>query len=323
MEKRKIIKTDILLTTLGFGGGPIGNYRSVISDKEAYITLKKAWDFGIRYYDTAPLYGHGLSEKRLGNFLNKVDRKSIIISTKVGRLLRKPKNKNFNKHDFRNIPNLEVFYDYSRKGTILSIQESLKRLKTDYIDIIFIHDIDYWTHGKNQNIYFDQALNEAYRELENLKSKGTIRAIGIAVNDWNVCKKFASLVSLDCILLAGRYTLLEQKYEKELLSFCDEKNISVIIGGPFNSGILATGPTNNSFYNYSLANKEIISRVKRIQSITKSHGISLTAAALQFPLRGKNIASVIPGLININEVTICCNSINENIPEEMWNTFEN
>ena len=128
---------------------------------------------------------------------------------------------------------------------------------------------------------------------------------------------------MDCILLAGRYTLLEQKYEKELLSFCDEKNISVIIGGPFNSGILATGPTNNSFYNYSLANKEIISRVKRIQTITKSYGVSLTAAALQFPLRGKNIASVIPGLINVNEVTISCNSIIENIPEEMWNTFNN
>ena len=223
IDRRQIGRSGVVVTALGFGGGPLGR---LATDTEAQATLEQAWEAGIRYFDTAPLYGHGQSERRLGSFLRHQPRADFAISSKVGRLLG---------------PGSEIVYDYSRDGTLRSLELSLGRLGLDAIDIAYVHDIDRYTHGDDQPRRLAEALDGALPTLLDLRSRGVVRAIGLGVNEWQVARDVAHRLDIDCVLLAGRYTLLEQGAAREFLPLCRERGIGVIIGGPYNSGILATG----------------------------------------------------------------------------------
>jgi D-threo-aldose 1-dehydrogenase len=322
MERRPLGNSGFTVTILGLGGGPIGNFRCPISDEEARATIEAAWEVGVRYFDTAPLYGHGRSERRLGTALEHRPRDSFLLSSKVGRLLRPPQSTDFDRHGFVDIPDLEVVYDYSFHGVLRSVEESLERLDLERLDIVFIHDIDRWTHGAEQPRRFAEALDGAYRALADLKAGGVIRAIGLGVNEWEVCRDFALRAPIDCVLLAGRYTLLEQGAAEEFLPLCLDRGMSVVVGGPYNSGILATGPVEGAFYNYAPAPPEVLKRVRRIEVVTRRFGVALPVAALQFPLRHVAVAAVIPGAMSPSETRAAAAAIEAEIPPAMWDTLK-
>lgn len=321
LQTRPLGRSGVAVTALGFGGGPIGNLWKPISDEAAADTVAAAWDAGIRYFDTAPLYGHGRSEMRLGAALRRRPRNDFVLSTKVGRLLRLPAAIDFDKHGFVDIPDLEVVYDYSRDGALRSLEESFRRLGLERTDIALIHDVDGWTHGDRQPQVFAEALDGAYRALADLKAQGLVRAIGIGVNEWQVCRDFALRAPIDCVLLAGRYTLLEQEAAREFLPLCIERGIGVIVGGPFNSGILVTGPVDSAQYNYAPAPPALRERVGRIKAIVEAHGVSLPAAALAFPLRHPAVAAVIPGLMSVEEVRWARECATAPVPAALWDAL--
>jgi D-threo-aldose 1-dehydrogenase len=292
-EKRPLGNSGVVVTALGFGGGPIGKSITSAGDEIARDTVDAAWNEGVRYFDTAPLYGLTRSERRIGASLAVRPRNEFVISTKVGRLIQRG-GKRAPEQD--PISELGVVFDYSREGALASFEESLDRLKLERVDIVLIHDIDRWTHSDRQPEAFSAALDGAYPILADLKAKGLVRAVGLGVNEWRVCRDFAERVEIDCVLLAGRFTLLEQEPAREFLPFCLERGIGVIIGGPFNSGILATGPVDGALYNYAPAPRDILDRVRRIETVVRRYGIPLSAAALAFPLRHPAVACVIPGM---------------------------
>jgi len=229
-----------------------------------------------------------------------------VLSSKVGRLIR-PKSAGG-----------VVVFDYSREGARRSIGESLDRLRLDRIDIALIHDIDGWTHGAEQPRRFAEALDGAYRALSDLKAEGAIRAIGLGVNEWRVCRDFAERVPVDGFLLAGRVSLLEHEAEETFLPFCAERGIGLIIGGPYNSGILATGAIDGARYNYAPADEAVRARVRRLEAICASRSVSLAAAALAYPLRQPAVSAVIPGLASTAEVAALRESLARPIPDDLW-----
>ena len=291
----------VSVTGLGFGGGPTGWDMTPDAEGRAQATLAASWDAGIRYFDTAPFYGHGRSERRIGSFLASLPRKDFVLSTKVGRL----------------IVGGKPVYDYTRDGTLRSVDASLARLGLDRIDLLLVHDIDTYTHGANQPARLREALAGAFPALADLKAQGVIRGFGLGVNEWQVCADVAAVMPLDAILLAGRYTLLEQGAR----GFLDEaagRGIGIILGGPYNSGILATGAREGALYDYKLAPPDVLERVARIEALLKCHGVPLAAAALQFPLRHRAVATVIPGLLGPEQVAQTHAVFTHPIPEAVW-----
>jgi D-threo-aldose 1-dehydrogenase len=321
LQLRPLGRSGVYVTALGFGGGPLGNLRRPISDHAAADTVEATWDAGIRYFDVAPLYGHGRSEARLGRGLREKPRTEFVLSTKVGRLLRSPASQNFERHGFVDTPEMAVVYDYSRDGALRSLEESFARLGLERADIVLIHDVDRWTHGDRQPEVFTQALDGAYRALADLKAADVVGAIGIGVNEWQVCRDFALRAPIDCVLLAGRYTLLEQEAAREFLPLCLERGIGVIVGAPFNSGILATGPVTGAQYNYAAAPASVVERVTHIKAVVEAHGVSLPAAALAFPLRHPAVAAVIPGLMSVEEVAWAKASATTPVPAALWDAL--
>jgi D-threo-aldose 1-dehydrogenase len=323
LPRRRLGRSPVTVSEIGFGGGPVGNLRRAITDAEAGEVLAAAWAGGIRSFDTAPLYGHGQSERRLGAYLRGRPRDEFAISTKVGRRLRPTSRDDFDHHGFVDIPQVETVFDYSREGARASLEESLERLRLDRLDVVLIHDIDHWTHGADQPRAFAAALDGAYRALADFRAAGTVGAIGIGVNEWQVCQDFALRAPIDCVLLAGRYTLLEQEPGQEFLPFCVERGIGVVVGGPFNSGILATGAVAGAWYNYAPAPPEVMDRVRRIQAVVARHGVSVASAALAFPLRHPAVASVIPGMMTPAEVANAVASARTPVPPALWDELRN
>jgi D-threo-aldose 1-dehydrogenase len=317
LERRPLGRSGVLVTALGFGGGPLG--KLAISDAEAVAreTIDTAWSEGIRYFDTAPFYGLAKSERRIGVALASRPRDDFVVSTKVGRLLRRGGEPNA-EQDGSAAHGLGVVFDYSQDGALASFEESLARLNLDRVDILLIHDIDRWTHGDRQPAVFSAALDGAYRTLADLKAKGLVRAIGIGVNEWRVCRDFAERAPIDCVLLAGRFTLLEQEAARDFLPFCIDRGIGVIVGGPFNSGILATGAVEGARYNYAPAPPEIVEHVRRIAAVVSRHGVPLAAAALAFPLRHRAVVSVIPGMMSPAEAAAAAAALRLEIPDGLW-----
>ncbi len=318
---RKLPKSNIELPEIGFGGAVIGNLYKKISDADAYDALDCAFSNKLTYIDTAPHYGQGLSEKRIGNYLEKSQVKAII-STKVGRKLLpivKPPLGTI-RHGFEDGEAFEPFYDYSYDGIMYSFEDSKRRLKKDYIDIVLVHDIGKLTHNENHNLYLAQLSNSGFKALEELKTSGQIGAIGIGVNECEICEEILEITPLDVILLAGRFTLLEQTPLNGLFQKCEKLETSIIIGGPFNSGLLIDGATNNNrpFYNYEPANDEIISKVQKIENICNDFNIPISAAALKFPLLNPIVKSVIPGLANASQVKATLKNYDLKIPDELW-----
>jgi len=312
---------ELAFTELGFGSAPLGNLYRPMTEKEARATLDAAWSAGCRYYDTAPLYGLGLSETRLNGFLRAKPRDSFLISTKIGRLLQlcKPSERSRQGAFFETPSRREVF-DYSYDGVMRSLEFSLERLGLDHIDIVYAHDVDVFTHGSKEasDARIREFMDGGYKALVNLRDEGAIKAIGAGINEWEVAEHLARNGDFDVFLLAGRYTLLEQEALTSFLPYCVEKKIGVVIGGPFNSGILATGPKPGAFYNYALAPKDILERVKRIETICKKHGVKLAEAALRFPLSHPAILSVIPGGQKPSEVLRNADMLSVKIPTALW-----
>ncbi len=305
---------------MGFGGAPLGGFRGRISEEQASRTIQAAWDGGQRYFDTAPFYGYGRSELRLGHVLRDRPRNDFVISTKVGRVLEP--------YDRANPPAgmrtgglpFAARFDYSAAGAERALEQSIMRLGIPEIDVVYIHDVDVFTHGSRAaaDQRFDEAMTGCYPHLRTLRESGKVKAIGVGLNETEMSLRFAQEADIDCILLAGRYTLLDQGALAELLPLCEDKGIAVVLGGPFNSGVLATGLSDAARYDYGEVPETVAVRVKAIETICQRHGIGLRAAALQFPLAHPAIASVIPGAMSAKEVTgnLACLAVP--IPGAFW-----
>jgi D-threo-aldose 1-dehydrogenase len=315
----------LTFTKLGIGMAPLGNLYRAVTDEDAHAVLTRAWDAGVRYFDTAPLYGLGLSETRLNRFLRGKDRDSYVLSTKVGRLLKAcaPATRDGQDKWF-NVPARNEVYDYTYDGVMRSIEFSLERVGVDRIDILFAHDLDLQNH-KSQDI-FDAKLAElmsgGYHALLTLRDQGVIKAFGAGVNEWEPCQWLAERGDFDIFLLAGRYTLLEQEALQSFLPLCQERGIGVVIGGPYNSGILATGPKPGAYYNYHPAPQDIIIRVGEIEKICTRNGVRLVDAAFQFPLRHPSVVSVIPGGQGLSEMNSNLEAERAEIPEALWSDLK-
>jgi D-threo-aldose 1-dehydrogenase len=312
----------VSFTELGFGAAPLGNLYRAISEQEAQDTLNAAWDSGVRYFDTAPLYGTGLSETRLNGFLRGKPRDSYTISTKVGRLLQKcepDERTGINK--FFDTPTRRQIYDYSYDGVMRSLEFSLERLGLDHVDVLYVHDLCIFTHGSKEAS--DARIEEffktgGYDAMISLRDQGVAKAIGGGINEWEVCQTMTERGDFDLFLLAGRYTLLEQGALQSFLPLCQKRGIGIILGGPYNSGILASGPKEGAFYNYSEAPKDVIERVARIHYVCERHGVPMIEAALQFPLFHPSVMSVIPGGQSASEVTGNRKFLDTVIPTALW-----
>jgi D-threo-aldose 1-dehydrogenase len=278
-----------------------------VSDESAQRVIEAAWDAGIRYFDTAPLYGLGLSEHRLGAVLRTKPREEFVISTKVGRLLRAGAAAEPGQA-WKGTPPVNPVFDFSFDATMRSVEESLDRLGLDRVDVLLIHDPDQ---------HFEQALTGAYRALERLRAEGTVRAIGAGMNQAEMLARFAREADFDCFLLAGRYTLLDRSGAQELLPLCLERGISLIAGGVFNSGILAESGS-NLHYNYGPAPPEVVARAERIKATCERRGVDVKAAALQFPLRHPAVVSVLTGCRSVTELEQNVRLFNTPVPDELW-----
>lgn len=273
--------------------------------------VEAAWDAGIRFFDTAPLYGYGLAEQRLGTVLGSKPRHEFVLSTKVGRLLRKDAPVEPGQA-WRGTPPLNPVFDFSYDGVMRSVEESLSRLGLERVDVLLIHDPDN---------HHDEALSGAYRALDRLRSEGTIAAVGAGMNQAEMLARFAREANFDCFLLAGRYTLLDRVGARELLPLCRERGIAVIAGGVFNSGILAD-PTADARYNYSPAPPELLRRAVELKAICRRHGVDLKAAALQFPLRHPAIPAVLTGCRSVAELEENLRMFEAPIPDDLWEELE-
>ena len=314
------------LTEIGFGTAPLGNLYKPISDIEANSALEAAWSSGVRYYDTAPLYGLGLSETRLNRFLRTKPRDEYVLSTKVGRLMKPCGESNRTGHGkWFEVPSRQEAYDYSYDGVMRSIEFSYERLGINKIDIAYVHDLCIFTHGSKEasderiRQFFDDG---GYKAMISLRDQGVVKAIGGGINEWEVCENLAQKGDFDIFLLAGRYTLLEQDALDTFLPLCQERGIKIVTGGPYNSGILATGAIEGAFYNYDPAPEKIMAKVKSIEAVCEAHNISLKAAALQFPLLHPTHLSVIPGAQTKNELDENIKVYSEAIPSSLWSDLK-
>lgn len=302
-----LLKSGVSLSRLGLGTAPIGGLYSAVSDADAADAISTALDCGITYIDTAPHYGKGVSEQRLGRFLEGVPRGSYVLSTKVGRLL----VPSVNDHDeyFANAdPSVERVFDFSAGGIERSLEESLKRLKQDYVEIVFIHDPD---------DYAEQAIQEAYPALEKMRDKGLIKSIGVGMNQSAIPTRFVNETDIDVVLIAGRYTLLDQSAELDLLPAAGKNNVAVIAAGVFNSGILAN-PMPSSTYDYAPAGEVILGKAQAIRAVLREFDISIAQAAMQFPLQNPTVKGVLVGCRSGKEVRENVRNFNNPVPKEAW-----
>lgn len=321
--KKQIGRTGLEVDTLGFGCAPLGNLYHSISDDESKEVLNAAWQAGFRHFDTAPHYGQGLSERRTGDLLRPLQGKQYILSSKVGRIL-KPAGYAKERHGFVSPMPFNIHYDYSYDGIMRSFEDSLQRLGLDRIDILYMHDIGRDTHGAQNDKYFPIAMQGGYKAMDELRSQGLVKAIGLGVNEYEVCEQALDHGDWDCFLLAGRYSLLEQESLDTFLPTCQKRNCSIIVGGPYNSGILATGVRGKGIanYNYAPAPAAIIERVGKIEAICDEYNVTLAAAALQFPLAHPSVVSVIPGLGNVSRIQKTIDLFNQPIPNEFWQNLK-
>ena len=324
MKTRRFERIDnrgLRFTELGFGTAPLGNLYRAITEADAQAALEAAWATGCRYFDTAPLYGLGLSETRLNRFLIGRRREDYVLSTKVGRLLEAcaPEQRT-GIGKFFDTPSRREVYDYSYDGVMRSFEISLERLGVDSVDILYGHDIDLFNHGSQAVLEakLNEFISSGYYALLSLRDQGAIKAFGAGLNEWQACQWLAERGDFDLFLLAGRYTLLEQEALETFLPLCERRGIGIVLGGPYNSGILASGPKPGAHYNYDPAPPEILDRVARIEAVCKRHGVRLIEAALQFPLLHPAVVSVIPGGQSAAEVESNRAVLQKDIPADLW-----
>lgn len=308
-----LAKTGLKVTRLGIGTAPIGNLLSVVPEKDAAAAIETAFSAGVRYIDSAPFYGYGLAEQRAGRGLAGRPRDDFVVSTKVGRLIRPGRrtgNEVFDGDKSFYLANDEMccVLDYSYDGVMRSLEDSLKRLNLDRVDILHIHDPD---------DHFEQAVAGAYKALDKLRGEGTIRAVSAGMNQWEMPARFMDHGNFDCFLLAGRYTLLDQTALPEFMPKCVKNGVSVIIGGVFNSGLLAD-PRPGITFNYVAAPQELIDRARQIEAVCLRHGVPLKAAAIQFPLGHPAVATILTGVRSAEEFRENERLFRLPIPDDLW-----
>lgn len=300
--------TNLRVTRMAFGAGTIGGMYSDVPYEQSLDTIRRALSLGINFFDVAPFYGHGASEIRLGQGLRNSPRDSIVLATKVGRILR-PAPEGYHDSFFHNHAPFVPEFDFSYDGVMRSFEESLARLAMDRVDILHLHDPD---------DHFEQALRSGYPALAKLRQSGAVGAIGVGMNQAEMLERFATEADFDCFLVAGRYTLIDQTALGRLLPLCLKKNITVFVGGAYNSGILATGAVKGAKFDYEDAPREIIEKVRRVEQVCARHGVPLKAAAMQFPLAHPAVVSVISGCRAPAEVEENARMLSTPIAQDFW-----
>jgi D-threo-aldose 1-dehydrogenase len=314
MQLNRIGTTDVRVTDVSFGCASIGNLFARVTDNDARAVLGGAWQAGIRYFDTAPHYGRGRSEQRLGDFLCQHPRDSYVISTKVGRLL-SPAHPIEQADGFIDpLPNA-VRYDYTGDGIEAALEHSLGLLKTTRVDIAFVHDLGVYTHAEANARHMEDFLGSGYERLVRLKERGKIGAFGLGVNETQICLDVMDHGPIDAILLAGRLTLLDRSGEQALTAKCQAQNTSLVLGGVFNSGILATGPVAGATYDYMPASPEIAAQVRVLQAKADRLGVSLATCALHYAMRHKASASVLLGTGKLSSLHRNLAALNVSVPD--------
>jgi len=324
LAKRRLGRSNLDVTEIGFGSAPLGDLYARLDDATAIATVGAALDHGVTLFDTSPHYGNGLAEHRCGTALRRVPRESFVLSTKVGRWMN-PRGQKAAARGGTISPGFAggfphpATFDYSYDGAMRSFEQSMLRMGVDAIDVVLIHDVDVWTHGRDHiEQRFREAMEGAYRALAQLRSEGVVKAIGVGLNEADMCARFARAGDFDTMLLAGRYSLLEQPALDVFLPLALERKIGVMLGGVFNSGILATGPVAGARYNYRVAPPEIVARVERIEKVCRAHGVSLADAALRFPLGHPAVSSIVLGAVAPQEVQRNLASLATTIPSALW-----
>ncbi len=309
------------LTRMGFGGAPLGNLYRKVSDEDAQAALHAAYDAGVRFFDTAPQYGLGRSEHRFGEAIKRFGRENIQLSTKIGRLLLDCEPHEVTPEAFVDVPQKRIVFDYTYDGVMRSYEASRQRIGVANSDILLVHDVCVFSQGSQE--ISDAKVRElfdggGYKALTELRDAGEIGAIGAGVNEWQVCEKLLGLGDFDGFLLAGRYTLLEQEALDSFLPLCEQRDVGIILGGPYNSGILATGAVPGAKYNYADAPENILNRVRKIEAVCAAHHTPLIAAALQFVLGHPCVKTVVPGAVNASEVKSNVALLERDIPQGLW-----
>jgi D-threo-aldose 1-dehydrogenase len=312
LERRRLGATDVEVTTLGFGGANLGNLYRAVADEQAGAVVNTAWDNGIRYFDTAPHYGLGLSERRLGAALGDRPRAEYVLSTKVGRLLVSNENATGSDmaHQFDVADDLRRELDYSGPGVRRSLEESLERLGVDHVDVAYVHDPDDFTQ---------EVLDGALPELVRMRDEGIVRAVGVGMNQWQGPLRFVQESDLDVVMVAGRWTLLDRT-GAPLLDACLERGVSVVSAAPFNSGLLARAdPRAESHFNYETPDARLVQAARDLAALAREHGCTLPQVALQFPLRHAAVASVVAGLGKPDHAESAVRWLSQPVPEAFWN----
>ncbi|MBN9360966.1 MAG: aldo/keto reductase [Devosia sp.] len=319
IPSRPVGQTGLEISRIGFGGAPLGDLRRAPTEAGARELLEAAWDAGIRYFDTAPFYGAGLSERRIGDFLRDKPRDSYVLSTKVGRLLVPDRAFAMQRQgDPRALP-FRPKFDFSYDGVMRSYDNSLQRLGLESIDILFLHDIGAFSQREHHAESMAQALDGGgIRALEELRASGAVRAIGAGVNEWQIIDELMNHARFDIFLLANRYTLLDQEVIDTLLPRVQREGVAIVDGAPLNSGILATGPVPNAIYDYAQASPEMIEKTRRIKELCDRHDTTLIRAALSFPLGHAAITAIIPGFSNVAEFNDNLAGYRKAIPDALW-----
>ena len=306
------------LPRLSFGGAPIGNLYAGVTESDAIETVQHALQSGVRHFDTAPYYRYGLSETRLCAALAGVPRSDYSLSTKVGRLLLDADASQPAPDDGFAVSGRQAVFDYSRDGVMRSLESSLRRLRTDHVEILLLHDIGALTHGVRHSAVLRQALDEALPAMAELRSQGVCKAIGLGVNEQDVCLQVMPEFALDVIMLAGRYTLFEQRHSAPLMAEAVQRNVAVMAAGPYNSGLLGADDAPGATYNYAPADAATRARAQRYYDLCSRLGTTVGAAALQFPLAHPAVATVVCGLRSPGEVDSAVRRMQAPLPPALW-----
>ncbi|WP_017910854.1 aldo/keto reductase [Xanthomonas sp. SHU 199] len=317
LAPRALGRSGVQLSTLGFGAAPIGNLYAEVDDAVALAAVADAYAAGIRHFDTAPYYGYGLSEQRLGQGLRGLPRASYTLSTKVGRCVYDDAAAAPGREGFA-VAGRRAEFDYSRDGVLRAFDSSLQRLGTDHIDVLLLHDIGRLTHGERHPAMLRQALDEALPTMAALKAQGACRAIGIGVNEEDVAVELMPLFPLDCVMLAGRYTLLEQHAAQRIMAQALQRQIGILVAGPYSSGLLSDARGPGDTYNYAPVDPATLQHAQRLFAACAAHGVDVGAAALQFPLAHPAVSAVVAGMRTPVEVASAATRLRAAIPAALW-----
>jgi len=315
---RTIGTTGLELTRIGFGGAPIGDLRQAPSHADAAELLQAAWDAGIRYFDTAPFYGSGMSEHRIGDFLRDKPRDEYVLSTKVGRLLVPDRDWAVERAGTPAAMPFRPVFDFTYEGVMKSFEQSLQRLGLERIDILLLHDLGRFAQADNHERSLAQARGGGIRALQELRANGTVRAIGAGVNESPILDLLMDQGQWDVFLLANRYTLLDHAVAGDFLPRCEREGVEIIAGAPLNTGILLTGAVPGARFDYAPASDEMLEKTRQIEAICNRHDVPLRRAALNFPLGHGQVAAMLPGLSQLDHLRENLGHLQAEIPQQLW-----